>query len=332
MLAALPSLALLGGAAAANTAFGVVLVLAEPLLLALGLYVVGLFAWHSRWAPCLSVAFTIAIGSVALHRAPDERMSLDLGPEWLRPLRSCALLGKPVEGPVRVISWTVDPDVQLDSEVEALLAYRPDIVVLLGTDGPVLGDTISTALGGEAKFFPGSEGPGGLTAVVRGTFQYCGGTEDSWTISLPSAFEDDAQAVVSFPLVEGVGVIPLVVARLDQSHGLSDLGWSKRVVAGAVRLGEIANTLGTRRMVVLGNLQAPSQAVPLARPLRAAGLRPAATPPNWPAVVAGLPFLPQHALDQVWTGRGWHVQSARVLEHGGETRAPILVDLTPSRL
>ena len=42
-----------------------------------------------------------------------------------------------------------------------------------------------------------------------------------------------------------------------------------------------------------------------------------------------IPFLTQHARDQAWVGRGWHVQAARVLNEGGQARLPIMFDLVP---
>ena len=91
----------------------------------------------------------------------------------------------------------------------------------------------------------------------------------------------------------------------------------------------MAHTIGSRKMVLMTSLGAPSTALALSSPLISAGLNSAGIGPNWPAEIAGVPVLTQHNLDQFWTGSEWHVQSSKVLSVQGQNRSPVALDLVP---
>ena len=97
---------------------------------------------------------------------------------------------------------------------------------------------------------------GGMTTVIRGSFQYCGGNDDHWTVPLPSKETGGGQTVITFPHIKDVGVFPLLITRLDATSGVSDwLNWGQRVIDGAQKTADTAATIGTRKMVVMGDMQ-----------------------------------------------------------------------------
>ncbi|MAY80097.1 MAG: hypothetical protein CL930_04845 [Deltaproteobacteria bacterium] len=330
ILAGLPAVVLTFGALFADKPLGILLVLGEPLLLAGGLYLVVLSVWNRNFFMATAFGFAVAIGGYAIHEPTTRYTALGGSPEWVRELRGCTILPKPVTGPVRILTWSIDPQKPIDTDIDTLLTYSPDIVVIYGTDSPKLGDKISAALDGEAKFFRGNQDVGGIMAIVRGSFQYCGGSEDTWEINLPALQGGSSQVLLGFPHITDIGVVPLMMVRLDAMEGPADLlPWADRVAVGASQTGAIAQSLGTRRLILVGNLQVPAQAQAVALPLVSSGLSDVRTNPNWPHHYMGIPFLPQHALDHIWIGRDWHAQATRILDAAGQQRAPIMVDLVP---
>ena len=328
IISLVPAAVLLSTAAVAQTPLSLLVLMAEPLLLIAGLYGLVLAAWNRRplWAGAIGAS--LVAGGFSLHEADLATPSLRQGPEWMRQLRGCTLLAKPTTGPVRIVSWVVSDGEGISEGVDSILDIRPDIVIVSGTQDPDLGVRLQEALNGEVKFIP--EG-GGLLAAVRGSFQYCGGETDEWHLELPAGPGGVAGAVMGFPHVTDVGVVPLMIARMDTPQGPLDwAAWSQRVVDGATQSGAAAQTIGSRKMVLMTSLGAPSSALALSSPLSAAGLTSAGIGPNWPAEIAGLPFWTQHNIDQVWTGSEWHVQSSKVLKVQGQGRSPVALDLVPS--
>ena len=332
LLAGLPALVLVATAWLVGRPFGIWIALAEPLVLGLGLYGVAWGLMERRPLIAGAIGSSIIAATVVLHESPTREVVLQSGPERLRSLRGCSVLGKPAEGPVRLLTWTVDNTPRLKDHIHELIDTHPDIVLLNGTDNPDIGVQLQEALDGEVKFFKGSVSGGGSIAVTRGSFQFCGGEEDEWLLELPSFEANGAKAVVGFPYVPNIGVVPLVFAQLDSPAGVLDgSDWAERVVAGAETVAAAVRTVGSRGVVLVGDMQAPASAAVVSRFWMASGLSLAATGPNWPNDVAGVPFLSQHALDQVWVGTGWRVQATRVLEIGDQRRSPVMVDLVAAR-
>jgi hypothetical protein len=332
MLAVLPAAVLFATAWLVGRPYGIWMALAEPLILGLGIYGVVWGLMERRPLVAGAIGSSVIAASVMLHEGPTNEVVLNSGSERIRALRGCSVLGKPAEGPVRLLIWTVDNRPQLADHIGALIATHPDIVLLNGTDNPEIGVRLQEALDGEVKFFRGSVPGGGSIAVTRGSFQFCGGEEDEWLLDLPSLKDGGAGAVLGFPYVPNVGVVPLVFARLDSPAGVLDgSDWAKRVVAGAETVATAVRTVGSRGVVLVGDMQTPASAAVVSRYWTASGLSMAATGPNWPNDIAGIPFLSQHALDQVWVGSGWRVQATRVLEIGDQRRSPVMVDLIAAR-
>jgi hypothetical protein len=307
----------------AEHATGTLIVLAEPILLCFGLYAIAAVSIHRQWLLGASIAVAMGVGATSLHLPAEARRMRVTVPGWLRALRGCASLPQPIRTPVRVVTWTVEPHEDLSEAVSSLSDQSPDLVILLGTSDPAQAAPLAEKLGGEMKII---EGNPGLTAIVRGNFQYCGGAQDSWTVDLPGG----AQLALTFPLVKGAGAIPVMIVQLADPSGPIGLGdWSHELVQGVEHIARAVQLVGARRMLVVGNFQAPNGVQVMAQPLRATGLRAVQTPPNWPARLGGFPFLPVHALDQVWAGPAWHAQRARSLQGAGQKRHPLLVDFTP---
>jgi hypothetical protein len=330
-LTLMPATVLFAAGAASDTHLGLLIVMAEPLILALGAYILVWALIEQKALLAGAVAASMIAGAFSLHEPRVSTDPLTAGPDWLRELRGCAILAKPAKGPVRLVTWTVDGAAGLVDGVDAILDIKPDIVVLNGTDDPAIGGVIQEALNGEAKFVPGLTDRGGMLAVVRGSFQYCDGEDDEWHLELPSFESGSASVMIGFPHVADIGVIPLMMTRLDHAQGPLDwLDWSRRVIDGATVSAQAAQTIGSRKMVLVGDMQAPASSLAMAAPLRASGLNHARSEPNWPTQIQGLPFWTQHALDQVWAGPGWHVQSSRILQTSDQVRAPIVTDLVPN--
>ena len=327
----LPIVALLIGAAVAGKPVSVLFSLAEPLLLALLITALVSALLAHQHGLSVSILISGVIATVAMNHPTEETSTRSDGPEWLRTLKGCAILSQPVKAPVRLIMWSVDNDLNIQDEMPNILELNPDVIVFNGSARIDIGGHLSDALDGEVKFFANEHSSTGLTAVVRGSFQYCGEEKDVWMIPLSNDSGSDGQAIVTFPLIEEVGVFPFVITRL--ATRTSSGGWMPWAHAVHASAGEIANgvsTIGTRKMVLMGDLQVPHHASPLAEPLSHAGLRPAISGPNWPANVMGVPFLTQHALDQAWVGHGWTIQATRTLPIGNQSRLPILFDLVPT--
>lgn len=332
MLAALPAAVLLATAWVVSRPYGVWLALAEPLVLALGLYGVVWASMERRVLVCSAIATSMVAVTVALREGPAYEVALQVGSEEIRALRGCSVLGKPAEGPVRLLTWTVDNGTHLTDDIKQVIAIHPDIVLLNGTDNPDIGVQLQEAMDGEVKFFKGSKSSGGSMVVTRGSFQFCGGEKDEWLVDLPSLEPNGAQAMLGFPYVPNIGVVPLVFTRLDSPAGVLDASaWAERVAAGAATVATTVRTVGSRGVVLVGDLQVPASASVVSRFWVDSGLSLAATGPNWPNDIAGIPFLTQYALDQVWVGSGWRVQATRVLEIGDQRRSAVMVDLIAAR-
>lgn len=309
------------------------LLMGEPLLLALGVYGVAALAWHRRFVAALALAAGFVVGGLAVRLPPVPQTPPSAKAEWIGKVQDCANDARPVGAPVRVLSWTARADLDIEQQVETLQLERPDVVVVYGEPGAEVAAKLATAMGGESKDMGGD-----IALAVRGVFSYCSGravgdvsNEDSWEALLPTAGDREAKLVVTFPGVEGVGVFPLMVVRLDAPGSLTEWrAWPHRLDEGARITSAVARTVGSRRMVVVGDFEAPSTFRHLMGHLLGAGLTQAPGPPNWPTRLGPLPMLPVHALDHVWLGSGWVAGDVRAIDGAGLTRRPLVVDLVPN--
>ena len=168
VLTILPAVVLFSAGAIANNEWGLLVVMAEPLLLCLGLYVLGWSILSRQPLLAGATAASLVAGAFSLHEPHGNSPPLVPGPSWLRDLRGCTLLVKPTTGPVRLVTWTIEGLRGVDEGLDEILRVRPDIIVINGSDDPRLGSRLQQALGGEATFFQSHEPTRGMTAVVRG--------------------------------------------------------------------------------------------------------------------------------------------------------------------
>jgi len=296
---------------------------AEPALLFAGLYTLGWLLWDRRiFAAAALVAGCVLGGSIL--RMPPTAETPDLADApWADRLRGCTKLPDPVRKSVRVLTWSLD---DAPVSLEQLQNYQVDLAVLLGANSPDLAEAWAREIRGEALYLPASETREGMALVVRGAFQYCAGRQDSWDIPLPVGSGERARAVLTFPEIQGAGVVPFLAVQLAQPGTPSSWGgWSSRLVDSAASIGALGYKINPRRLVVAGDFAAPRTFREVAAPLLGAGLSEVDVPASWPAPTVGL-----HALDRVWTGGLWRPLSSWRLPAQGHSRAPVLVDLAPA--
>ena len=329
-LCILPILALTAGAWSAGKPVGILLDLAEPLLFAAIMTLLCSALLENKHALATSILAAGVVGAVALHQPLPNDQSTSDGPDWLRTLKGCAILSKPTMAPIRLFTWTINEPKNIPDSIQAILSFKPDIIILTGSDDLETGSRLRDALDGEVKFFPHPTGGPGITAVARGSFQYCGGESDSWNIPLSDDTTTKSSAIITFPHINKIGTFPLVITRFSALPDMTEWSpWAAQIIDHAEVTAKSASVIGTRKLVVMGNLQVPTHSAAIENTFRRVGLRPAQPEPNWPTSLWGLPFLPLHVLDHAWVGKGWHIQAARTLHFDGQDRRPILVDITP---
>jgi hypothetical protein len=285
----------------------------------------------------VSAAFLVAgvsLGAMAVRWPARPSTPPSAKAEWIARVQDCASDALPVGAPVRVLLWHPDRAKSVDAQVDDVLAVRPDVVVIEHDVDADVAHALADALAGEAKVIDG-----GMAIVVRGVFSYCSGRsvagtqasdEDVWEAVLPAAGDRTAKLVVAFPGIEGVGVFPLLVVRLDEPGHVSEWrSWPHRLDEGARIVSAVAHTVGSGRMIVVGDFEAPTTFRHLAGYLVGAGLTEAVGPPTWPARLGPFPFLPVHSLDHVWLGDAWAAGDVRALPRRASARLPLLADLLP---
>jgi hypothetical protein len=330
LLLAPAALGMATGTVGERTTVGAAVLWSEPFLLGLGLWGVLSFVVDRR--PVRAVALSVGLLLFILSlRQPVEPIPV---PEADRTqnetLWDCAHLAGQSQQPVRLVTWTLRPDEDQWVDTDALLRSEPDLVVLHGLQDADTAERIARALDGEAKVLRSPDSRDSVALIARGAFQYCGGREDSWSVSLPGPAGHGARAVLTFPALPGVGVVPLLAVRLSDAGGPSDWRtWPDRLVEGARRTAAIVAGLGPERMIVVGDFGSPPTFRRIAGHMTGAGLAEVGVPATWPAHVGALPALPLHALDRVWVGEDWGDAHARLLDSGVEARAPLLVELNP---
>ena len=313
-----------------NTAIGVLLILAEPFLFAalMAIAFSALVADHK--ALFLSTIVSGVLGASGLQQTNIDTRSPSDGSEQLRILKGCSILSKSIQAPIRIFVWTESQSNVIEQALGDILLLRPDIVIINGSDDPEIGSTLGDQLNGEVKFFPETKHTKSLTAIVRGSFQYCGGEEDVWNIPVDGDSRTVSNGVITFPHIDKIGVFPLLIPRLaEHTHTVGWIDWAQDMIDGTTIIAEASSVLGTRKLVVAGNTQTPIHTNLVSQPFQKVGLTPARSEPNWPTSIGGIPFLTLHTLDHAWVGSGWHIQSAKTIDLPNLHRKPVLFDLTP---
>lgn len=302
----------------------------EPLLLALGLYAILALTLHRRYRLAFGATLGLILMVLGARMRPALNPAAGTPPGWASELRACAQAIEPAQGGLRLLSWTLDPGERADVTTLPLAAAKPDLVVVTGTADPELAAALGAALGGEVMPLDAPDPAARMLLAVRGAFQRCGEVEDHWVQDLDGE-PDGGRLVATFPEISGVGVVPLITARLGGPGAPGDwAGWPDRVEGAGATLAGLARSLGSSGLILAGDLHVPRTFSHLKATLRGAGLIDLETPPTWPARLGPLPMLPLHTLDQVWAGGRWRESWSGALAARGHDRAPMVVDLAPS--
>jgi len=325
--------ALLGAATAwvgARAPIAAAVLWAEPALLFLGVYLVGWMALERRWLGAAATVIGFSAGGLIQRVPPVAEPPEPATGAWAAELRGCTILPEAVRRPIRILTWTLDPHGPTPS-VTRLIREDVDLVVLVGLPDPTVAEALAAGINGEALYIPGPDLDDGMALIVRGVFQYCGGREDSWEVALPGAEGEAARAVLTFPEVQGAGVVPFVAVQLSGPGDASSWGkWPAQISESAQIIGGLSHALGARRVVVAGYFGVPRTFRETAGALIGAGLEEVPVPASWPAHLGPVDLPGLHALDRVWTGGAWQPLAARDLSSAGHSRSPIVVDLAPA--
>ncbi len=181
----------------------------EPLVLFGLLYLLGWLLWERRLLPALGLCVGSLAGGAILRVPPEAIAPDDTTNDWARQLRGCTKLPDPVRQPIRVLTWTLDDGpISLDE----VRRHDVDLAVLVGLDAPEVAESWAKEVRGEAMILPATSTSERMALVVRGAFQYCDGNRDVWDIPLPTGPGERARAVLTFPEIQGAGVVPFVAA------------------------------------------------------------------------------------------------------------------------
>ncbi len=314
-----------------RSSFAALLLLAEPALLCLALYVMLWLAWERRLLFSLSALSGVIAAGLALHRAPTALPLDDPDPAWAADLQACLARMPRGQAPVRLLSWTLSPTAPLDVTPTVLAAHGPDLVVLRGLSRPGFAASLGRRRGAEVTTVPG-EHPEQTTALIaRDGFLRCGDAGPTWTLALPTAQGDAARMVVAFAKIRDVGVVPLISVTLDRPSSVGGWGdWPRRLLLGARRAATVSRTIAPDRTLLVGDLASPRTFRQVTGLFLGAGLEEIAIPATWPTRLGRLPMLPLHAFDRMFAGRQWRTEQVRVLASGVQPRSPVLVELAPT--
>jgi hypothetical protein len=274
----------------------------------------------------------LALAGLLVHRPPDGReVERAHSPEFAH-LQRCAELPRAPAGELHLLTWTLDPGGP-PPDIGQMAETQAGIYVLSGLPTGEFGEALAAMVGGEATRVGAPGDPHALDLVVRGALQLCGGAEDLWEMPLsqPSGIPNlssEARLNLAFPAVEGVGVFPMLVSRLDGPGTPADWpSWPLRLDAGAHQSAAVARTLGPERVIFLGDLRVPRSFRGLGAWLAGAGLHEARLPAHWPTRLGPLPFLPVHDPDRLWLGEHWQLVSAATAADQGHSRRPLSLHL-----
>lgn len=295
---------------------------AEPVLLtalAVGAYA----AWTARFrvmAGGLLVGGVIGFGLVRLPAQAAGPMRA--APAWAARVQSCAAAIDPPTAPVGLLQWTLGSDVDEDAILRAVEVIEPDVVVLFNLPDSAVLVAVEDRLGGEYAFLPPTATSAGLGIYTRGEFSLCDGV-DEWVDGL----DGPGGIHVGFVGLGRTATFPLVVTRFPAPWSAGD--WSAEMADSGERLSALLDTLRSPLTVVMADAPVTGTYRHLFGELAALGVRPVATPPNFPARFAGLPLLPLHAYDRMWIGGGWVPLTSRRVRMDSGIRTPVWTQLDP---
>lgn len=293
---------------------------AEPLL------VVGvLFGAYLAWAEAgrgLGRAVLVggALGLAAMRLPFGGTTAMPPPPAWSGPVSRCAAALRPPTDDFRLLQWTLSGDEDPET-VRALVArLAPGVTVLHGAPDEGLAAALAAEFGGEHAWLPRPEG--GVALVTTGVFHLCGDA-NLWG----DGQDDPDAATLAFVGVTPETAFPLAIARFP---GPREARWAERMEAATASVHAVLGALQAPSTIVVADASAPWTYRHLDGGMAGAGLRAVRVPPDWPAHVGGLRFLPLHPYDRVWVGPAWTAASSRRVVVDQGARAPILTDFVPA--
>lgn len=318
-----------------DTLPGLLLLLGEPVLwmLLAGLLLWGLMRRKLIVSTAASCAWLLLVLGA---RTPATAQSVDLSLPGPSPtVRACAAHAVEPTGPLRVVSWNSGG--QPLQAAEALLDLDADLYVVQELRSPEDLDALSTQLQGTAsevgvQFAEAFAGAGTGLVVREGWFGVCGSAqEELWTQELGAQGERRALSTLSFPVVDGVGMVPLISVHADRPAGPMELpGWPDTLAQTGAQLARTAAALEAPGVVVLGDTNSHGTFRQMNARMRGAGLAWTGGGASWPARLGPVPMLPLYQLDRAWTGRAWQVDSVRTARLGASDHLGLVVDLIPN--
>lgn len=234
---------------------------------------------------------------------------------------------------LRLITWNAH-GLDLDDLDDIAHHLRDaDILILQETMGQTVAQALADTLDGDALQI----GHGWQTErhVARGTPNGFGPAIVS--VGAPLATCNDARGHML--VLPGIGQrttrglvavahgTPVFDVHQDRIRRLDELPlWPDMLEQSAQRIAAVASAAGPF-VVVAGDTNTAERFHRYHNTLRAAGLDDATAHVSWPARLGSQPFLPLWALDRVYVGRGWHIDTVDTLRIGRSDHLAVRVVL-----
>jgi hypothetical protein len=305
------------------------LLLAEPALIALGLYLWLVALSHRRWVCALGLLFGGATALGLLHLPPAPRESLSEVPPWSDAAEACLAGAEVPTSHVRILTWHAAGAPPSNDDVDRLAGTEPDLAVITGLPDRAALDQLAALRPGEVLV---AGGPGDrLGLYVRGIFLDCRGAAAFWPVTIPETTEPAlAHLAFALPRLQGGGVLPLVAFQVPAAGaGPDTAAWPASLADGVDALASLTH-LSAGETIAVGYLTGVPGMAPVTATLEGAGLHDGGGTPTWPARLGPLPFLPQHRLGRVLAGAGWSTATTSSSLMDNAHRA-LLVELEPRR-
>jgi hypothetical protein len=306
------------------------MLLAEPVLIALGLYLGWVALSHRRWICALGLLFGGVTALGLLHLPPAPRAPSSTVQPWMDAAEGCLAQAEVPASHVRVLTWHAGGARPTDEDIDRLAGAEPDLAVLSGLHDRAALDRLATLRPGEVLV---TGGPGDLTGLyVRGIFLDCRGVTAFWPWVAPDPAEpEQARVAFALPRLQGGGVIPLLAFQVPSAAAdPGSMAWPASLGGGVEAMASLAQ-IRVSETIAAGHLASVAGMAPVAATLEGAGLHDGGGAPTWPARLGPVPFLPQHRLERVLAGAAWRtVQTTSTLM--GNSHRALLVELEPRRV
>ncbi|MCK6524296.1 endonuclease/exonuclease/phosphatase family protein [Myxococcota bacterium] len=332
------TLGVLVGGIGEGLVFTTLTLAAEPALWFVALSLTLHLALGGRALAALTTAFALLAFAVGV-RQPQPPDSNHKAPAAITTVvKACAAtLGAP-QGEVTVATWNVAGSTDARGIARALIDLNADVIAAQEVRGQELWSEVigylltyqeslynevvargaspspDTALV-QGQYIEGMGGAGIGVIVRGGFFGRCGDERFAGvTVPMPAAPERIANAVLTFPVLPGVGAFPFVAVHLDRPAGPSELGgWGARIGRAGRLLAGVSRSLDADTIVIAGDTNTHRTFSRFGGLLAGAGLTEAVAGPSWPARLGPIPALPLYTLDRAFVGPSWTIASVEAL-------------------